>query len=304
MSEAVANHGHADSHEHHDPNLQHHFDSMEQQFDASKIGMWIFLATEILLFGGLFCAYAIYRSLHPEIFMYASQYLDVQLGALNTGVLIFSSFTAAWAVRLAQLGKQTGLIICLILTILCGGIFMVVKYVEYKHKWEHGLLWGTHYVNQLEHGHGAEGSAPGSEDSHEGEAAHAAESDSHAEDARSQMRATTVSVEEDKDKSNIPLASSPPTGLAVHSPDDQEAEPLFKHEPSNVHKFFGVYFCMTGLHGIHVLIGMGALTWVLSLALRGKISAGYYTPVDLTALYWHIVDLIWIYLFPLLYLID
>lgn len=300
MSEAVGGHEHSHGHDHHhDPNLQHHFSSMEQQMDASKIGMWLFLATEILLFGGLFCAYAIYRAHHPEIFIYAHQYLDVKMGAINTIVLIFSSFTAAWAVRLAQTGNKTGLIICLIITILCGGIFMCVKYIEYKHKWEHGLLWGTNYVNQLEHG--SHDDSPPSEDAAHADESHATTTIASA--SSEDQSETTSAVVEDKDASKVPLAAVPPSGIIDKDARSHGHHYVFTHEPKNVHKFFGIYFCMTGLHGLHVLFGMGVLTWVLSLAVRNRISPGYYTPVDLAALYWHLVDLIWIYLFPLLYLI-
>lgn len=305
MSEAVTGHDQSHGHDHHhDPNLQHHFSSMEQQMDASKIGMWLFLATEILLFGGLFCAYAIYRAHHPEIFIYAHQFLDVKMGAINTIVLIFSSFTAAWAVRLAQIGNKTGLIICLIITILCGGIFMGIKYVEYKHKWEHGLLWGTHYQDQLahaQHGDSHETDSAHTDDTHAETVTASASNEEHA--AEVTLAANEMAVDENKDISKIPVAAVPPAGISGEDAHSHGKHHVYTYEPKNVHKFFGIYFCMTGLHGLHVLIGMGVLTWVLMLALRDRISPGYYTPVDLAALYWHLVDLIWIYLFPLLYLI-
>src|SRR3954471_4676598 len=138
---------HGDAHgEHgdgHDPHLAHHFDTPEQQIASGKLGMWVFLATEILMFGGLFCAYAVYRHNHPDVFEFAHQYLDKTLGAINTIVLISSSLTMAWGVRLAQLGKQRGLIICLILTILGGYAFMAIKSIEYKTKWQHHLGLGS-----------------------------------------------------------------------------------------------------------------------------------------------------------------
>lgn len=302
MSEAAVGHEHNGEHghdHHHNPHLQHHFESMDQQMDASKIGMWLFLATEILLFGGLFCFYALYRAHHPEVFIYAHQFLDVKMGAINTIVLIFSSFTAAWAVRLAQIGKTTGLSICLIITIICGFIFMAIKYVEYKHKWEHGLLWGTHYINQMEHnahgedGHGQEGHG---DESHGEE--HAAADPSH------ESGAVVTLASNNPDQTKIPTAAQPPSGIITHDQDvEQHNRYHFEEEPKNVQRFFAVYFCMTGLHGLHVIVGMGVLAWVLSRVLRGHIGANYYTPVDLAALYWHLVDLIWIYLFPLLYLV-
>lgn len=300
MSEAVAGHDNHGDHGHgHNPHLEHHFESMEQQMDAAKIGMWLFLATEILLFGGLFCFYALYRYHHPEVFVYAHQFLDVKMGAINTVVLIFSSFTAAWAVRLAQLGKSTGLSICLIITIICGFIFMAIKYVEYKHKFEHGLVWGTGYVNQMEHGaHGDEHSEEHTtDDTHGAEASHAVSTDDHSDD-------TTETVATNPDQTQIPLAAAPPAGIvSVEEDVESHSRYHFDKEPKNVERFFAVYFCMTGLHGLHVILGMGVLAWVLVKVLRGQIGPDYYTPVDLAALYWHLVDLIWIYLFPLLYLV-
>ena len=126
-----------ETHEHdHPPHLQHHFETPVQQFDAGKLGIWLFLATEILLFGGLFVAYSIYRANHPEIFVYAHQYLDKVLGGTNTVILLCSSLTMAWAVRAAQLGQRRLLVLLLSLTILGGFGFMGIKYVEYKAKWE------------------------------------------------------------------------------------------------------------------------------------------------------------------------
>ncbi len=228
------------SHEH-APHLQHHFDTSEQQFDAGKLGIWLFLATEVLLFGGLFCAYAIYRANHPEVFHYAHQFLDKVLGGTNTVILLCSSLTMAWAVRASQLGQRKLLIAMLSLTLLGGFGFMGIKYVEYKAKWEHGLLPGTHF-------------AP------------------HEEGAAAPAVAGAKPAEHGK-------------------------------RPANTQIFFGIYFLMTGLHGIHVLAGMVAITWILVRSIKGHFGPAYFTPVDFVGLYWHLVDLIWIFLFPLLYLI-
>ena len=150
---------------HHDPDLAHHFESADQQFQSAKLGMWIFLATEILFFGGLFVAYSVYRSNHPEIFIYGHHFLDKGLGALNTVVLIFSSFTIAWAVRAAQLRQIKLLKLLLVATIACAFVFLGVKYVEYSTKWKHGLLWASKYDPHVEdHGeapHGGEAEAHG-----------------------------------------------------------------------------------------------------------------------------------------------
>jgi cytochrome c oxidase subunit 3 len=214
-------HGH---HEHgHDPNLQHHFVEMPQQFDAAKLGMWLFLATEILMFGGLFVGFGLQQAKFPEAFKAAHHHLDRNMGALNTVVLLVSSFTMVLAVWAAQMGKRKTLITNLILTLALAGTFLVVKYFEYSHKIHEGLLPGRFF--------------------------------SYA-----------------------------------------EGQP-------NEFIFFSFYFMMTGLHGSHVILGMIAITWLLVRALKGHFGPGYYTPVDLVGLFWHLVDLIWIYLFPLLYLI-
>jgi len=209
----------------HTPFLQHHFREMSQQFDAAKIGMWLFLVTEVLLFGGLFVGYGIMHARHPEAFMAAHHHLDKTLGALNTVVLLISSFTMVLSVWAAQTSRKKLLVIFLLLTLACAGTFMVVKYFEYSHKFHEGLLPGKYY-------------------SHKGD--------------------------------TVP-------GQFL---------------------FFSFYFMMTGLHGIHVLLGMVAIAWLVWRAIKGHFSAEYYSPVEITGLYWHLVDLIWIYLFPLMYLIS
>jgi cytochrome c oxidase subunit 3 len=270
---------------HHDPHLAHHFDNRAQQFESSKLAMWIFLATEILLFGGLFCAYAVYRTNHPEVFIYAHRYLDRTLGAVNTVILLCSSLTMAWAVRCAQIGKQKGLVVLLSLTLLGGFGFLGVKGIEYEHKWKHGLLPGKRFHP------GEMGHAGGHEDGH-----HPLPVDKNAT-APSAPSAPSPGT----DRSTLPPAGEPPKGTVAERP-----APLYPENgtvPRNVQVFFGVYFVMTGLHGFHVIGGMLAIGWLLVKARRGAFGADYNTPVDLVGLYWHLVDLIWIYLFPLLYLI-
>jgi cytochrome c oxidase subunit 3 len=214
----------------HHPRLAHHFDSMAQQQSAAKLGMWLFLVTEILLFGGLFVAYAVYRSLHPEIFHDASHFLNVWLGATNTMVLIGSSLSMALAVRAAQLSRQRALFVNLSITLALAGMFLVIKYFEYTHKFDEGLFPGRWYA---------------------------------------------------------------PHGAALAAGE----------LPERVRTFFSIYYLMTGLHGVHVLLGMVVISWLLWRAARRHFDASYYTPVECTGLYWHLVDLIWIYLFPLFYLI-
>jgi cytochrome c oxidase subunit 3 len=212
-------------HAEHQPFLQHHFREMSQQFEASKIGMWLFLVTELLMFGGLFVGYGIMHSRHPEAFMAAHHHLDRTMGAVNTVVLLISSFTMVMGVWAAQKGDRKKLILFLTLTLLLAGCFLVVKYFEYSHKFHDGLLPGRFYTHQGD-------TVPGQ------------------------------------------------------------------------FLFFSFYFMMTGLHGLHVVLGMGAMTWLLVRAVKGHFTSDYYGPVDMVGLYWHLVDLIWIYLFPLMYLLS
>lgn len=258
--------------ESHPAHLAHHFDTAEQQLESGKLGMWIFLSTEILLFGGLFCAYAVYRSNHPEIFLYAHRFLDKTLGAINTAVLICSSFTMAWAVRCAQLGRRKALVRLLAATIALAACFLGIKGIEYHQKWREGLLWGKAFHAEL-----AKAPAP---------------------PAVALKPTPAISGDE---RSLIAPAARGPAGLA------RPGERLFVEKaagpPHDVQVFFAVYFLMTGLHGIHVIAGMILLSLMLVRASRGEFGPSYFTPVDLAGLYWHLVDLIWIFLFPLLYLI-
>ena len=222
-----------EAHAHHPPHLHHHFVSSNQQFDAAKMGMWLFLITEVLLFSGMFVAYTVYRVWHPEVFDNASELLDWRLGGLNTLVLLASSFTVALSIHFAQKNEKEKVVVLLLLTLLCAVAFMVVKYFEYTGKFAHGVFPGASY-------------APHGEDHGVNYADY-----------------------------DFPYAA----------------------------QFFSIYFVMTGIHGFHVLVGMGLFTWLVTRVIRGHFSAEYYTPIELTGLYWHLVDIIWIFLFPLLYLI-
>jgi cytochrome c oxidase subunit 3 len=218
--------------------LAMHFDTSKNQFETGKLGMWLFLASEVLFFGGLFAAYAVFRANNPEMFHYGQFFLDWRLGGLNTVVLITSSLTAAWSVRCAQTNNRSGLKLTLILTLLLASVFLVVKYFEYSHKIAGGVVWG-------------EGYAPTAE----------------------------ILSELPQHVRDLPV-------------------------PQFMGRFFSVYYLMTGLHGIHVLIGIGLYGWLLRRAARGDFSSQNFLAVDSVALYWHLVDLIWIFLFPLFYLID
>jgi cytochrome c oxidase subunit III len=208
----------------HHPALAHHFDNLEQQKEASTLGMWVFLVTEVLFFGGLFAAYLVYRSWYPDAFAAASHHLDIVLGTVNTAVLIASSLTMALAVHAAQTGERRLLILFLILTMALGCVFLGIKGVEYAHKFE-------------------ENHVPG--------------------------------------------------------PNFQFEEIYFR--PAQV--FLSLYFVMTGLHAIHMIIGLGIMTWMLVWAWNGTITKEYNSPIEISGLYWHFVDIVWIFLFPLLYLI-
>ncbi len=204
--------------------VAHQFDSAEQQYDASTFGMWVFLATEIMFFGGLFLAYVTYRTWYPDAFRAGSHDLDILLGGINTGALIFSSLTMALAVRAAQLGNRRAILVFLACTILLGVVFLGIKVVEYSHKFQDRLVPGPNFT-------------------FEG-----------------------------------PLA--------------RQAE-----------IFFSLYFAMTGLHALHMVVGIGLLSVLSYLAARGRFTPDYFSPVEISGLYWHFVDIVWIFLFPLLYLI-
>ncbi len=229
-----------DSH-HHPKWLQHHFDTPVQQFDSAKLGMWIFLAQELLFFSGLFVAYGVYRNWYPDAFAAGSHELNRVMGAGNTIVLLFSSLTAALAVRSSQLGKKDETTLWIGLTIACAFIFLFVKYFEYHAKFEHGLLPGSYFGTPRDM-----------------------------------------------------LSGQPLQGAHSHA----------NELPDHTHVFFGLYFVMTGIHAIHIIVGIGIWIWILRRNMRGDFNKRYWTPVDVTALYWHLVDLVWIYLFPLMYLID
>lgn len=261
---ASTGHVEHEGHGHEHPSfLQHHFDTPAQQFGASKLGMWVFIATEILMFGGLFCAYAIWRSLEPNVFDQAHHFLNKTMGASNTVVLLFSSLTAALAVRSAQTGKKNLTTMYLVVTIVCAAIFLVIKYFEYAHKYHLGLLPGHCF------GHPGLSAAV----------------------QNGQEIGTCLRVHAD-------YTSSMP--LWVRAVDETGHLRVL---PPRANMFFALYFCMTGLHALHVIVGMSILTWVLVKNIRGQFSPKYFTPVDLGALYWHLVDIVWIYLFPLLYLV-
>jgi cytochrome c oxidase subunit III len=220
--------------ESHNPALRHHFIDMEQQRDASTLGMWVFLATEVMFFGGMFCAYLIYRYWYHNEFAAGSRSLDIWLGTINTAVLICSSLTVALGVRAAQMGKRKLLVILLLLTIVLGLGFLGIKGVEWYAKFQEHHIPGTSF------------------------------------DAGDLVR----------------------------------DYPQIRIDPSHEQIFFSLYFALTGLHALHMIIGVGIFAFLTYYAWKGRYSPEYHTPIEIGGLYWHFVDIIWIYLFPLLYLID
>jgi cytochrome c oxidase subunit 3 len=308
-----ASHGAGPGHAHHDPHLAHHFDTPEQQFTSAKLGMWVFLGTEILMFGGLFCVYSVYRHNHPLVFKYAAEsYLSTKLGTLNTLILITSSLTMAWGVRAAQLNQKKLLITCLILTLIGAAGFLVVKGIEYDAKWNENVWVGSwnKYNGDNER---AYATPPPVQPPVKKAVAHPAPpapgAMQMADDAN-----TGIDISQIRPRFNYNLSQTVQTSSEIESSEsakpvseEQERqegfESLSSRDQWRVNTFFSCYFLMTGLHGIHVIVGMGLISWILIRSLKGDFSSEYFTPVDLVGLYWHLVDLIWIFLFPLLYLI-
>jgi cytochrome c oxidase subunit 3 len=391
--------------------LAHHFDSMPQQYEAGKLGMWLFLATEVLLFGGLFCAYAVFRGNHPEVFAWGSQFLDMKFGAVNTVVLIFSSVTMAAAVTFVQRDRRWPVIVAMGLTFLCGVIFMAIKSVEYEHKFHDNLVWGLAFYDAPHDTEAAQGAGPaatrvegdpvvgkqlwdktcrschgltGEGITGQGKDIRGSEfiqqrtdvelvdfikigrmpfdplnttgvqmpprggnpllKDADLYDIAAFIRSFLVPIAPDGDgggvqpqatsddgeaereaaprwaavaadagrpaqgfwipRSSIPDASSGPSGVDLTSLEGPGAAPEDAGpRPANAHLFFGFYFAMTGLHAVHVLAGMGLIAWLMFRTVFGHFGRAYFTPIALGGLYWHVVALIWLFLFPLFYLI-
>ncbi len=219
----------------HNPALLHHFAEPQQQRDAASLGMWIFLATEVMFFGGLFCAYLIYRTWYFADFAAASTSINAALGGANTAVLICSSLTVVLAIWAAQTSRRALMLLMLVLTMLFGLSFLGIKGIEYHDKF-------------VEH--------------------------------------------------HVPGASFSFEHQEVPSHPGQYAN------PRHAEIFFALYFIMTGLHALHMIVGLGIFAWLLWMAWKGHFTPEYHTPLEIGGLYWHFVDIVWIYLFPLLYLID
>ncbi len=268
--------------------LAHHFDNMEQQREAGTLGMWAFLITEIMFFGGLFLVYILYRSYYPKEFAAGSHELDVLLGGINTAVLICSSLTMALAVYFAQIGSRRLQVIFLVLTMILGAGFLGIKAVEYKAKFEHhlfpgqGFKWG-HDEGGLEQKGGSY--TAGRRPETVGTTGTGQPQGPPGEEAQPRPEQTPA---------NEPNAPSGPKYPEVQGEGIQ---------PDKVQMFFWIYFAMTGLHALHMIIGLGIMAVLTVMAHRGRFSPEYHAPVEISGLYWHFVDIVWIFLFPLLYLI-
>ncbi len=256
--------------------------------------MWIFLITEVLLFSGLFCAYAVFRAMYPAIFLYAGQYMDPTSGLINTFILLTSGLTMALAIRFAQTGKQVGLIVCLIATIILGLGFLGIHAYEYKTFIDMGLVPGTKF--DPKYAPNGQPVAPP-----KGALNPAATLNAPPANPLWNPKIKTLPGGFKWDHSAIAPAALGPAGVTTaHKYRPQTA---WLGQPDNVQLFFGIYFVMTGLHGLHVLAGLVAISWILYRSIKGEFGPEYFTPVDTVGLYWGLVDLIWIFLFPLLYLI-
>ncbi|TWT46760.1 cytochrome c oxidase subunit 3 [Botrimarina hoheduenensis] len=354
-------HGH-DHHEHH-PFHAHHFDSMDQQFEAGKLGIWLFLAQEVLFFSGLFAAYTVYRYHHPEVFVNAHTHLNVWLGTLNTIVLLASSLAIAWGVRAAMRNDRQTILFTHVFTLACAALFMGVKTVEYTHKWDEGInVAGFYTYDESAHGHGTPAHGAWHErmpaiiattlgvgllvslvgvwmtsadrvvsgwtvgsiglsilfiglgivvakcvmpdarqlalmDAAHGGAHHAAHDDHGTDPHAAESHAETSATE----PAAVESAATEPAATDAAAAEPAVATPPDPNfGPAN---FFSIYFIMTGVHAVHIIAGMIAITWIVARTAANHFSSDYYGPVEYVGLYWHLVDLVWIYLFPLMYLI-
>lgn len=306
----MATHEHDDHY--HPPGLQHQFEDMKQQEESVSIGMWAFLVQEIMFFGGLFTAYLVFRSRYPMAFAAGSNHLDAFWGGLNTLVLIVSSLTMALTVYYAQKGKRMMQVYLIIATMFFGAVFLGVKAIEYTDKYNHGLVPVAGLNKRTK-------------------------AESHTEPkAASAERPSTQTNLESQEKNSLPAPKSEQT-TAEHAYSNPRGEFQWNDPEGNkiileardkkylteyekvgyftngeldqnkvrdkVRIFYFIYFVMTGLHALHMIIGLGVMAWLLWMAWRGTYSAEYFTPVEMSGLYWHFVDIVWIFLFPLLYLL-
>lgn len=299
----MANHEDKHDDHYHPPGLRHQFDDMKQQVDSVTIGMWVFLAQEIMFFGALFTVYLVFRSKYPMAFAAGSNHLDPFWGGLNTLVLIVSSLTMALAVYSAQKGKRNAQVILILLTMLFGSVFLGVKAIEYTGKYEHGQIpvngWNK-VVKEGEHKEEAvvplpletRASAATTEEAHANP-----RGDFHIDEEVAKPIKEIIEKQYSLPEDESFLTESENFGYFSGGEFDNVK---FSQK---VQIFFWIYFVLTGLHAVHMIIGLGIMTWLLYKAWKGSFSADFYSPVEISGLYWHFVDIVWIFLFPLLYLL-
>ena len=293
---------HSDTHEHsHAPGLQHQFEDMKQQEESVSIGMWLFLVQEIMFFGGLFTVYLVFRSKYPMAFAAGSNHLDAFLGGLNTLVLIVSSLTMALTVYYAQKGNRNIQVILIFLTMVFGATFLGVKAVEYTDKFNHGYVPVTGLNRIVREPVGGHEENPHDE-AKPGESKPAAIEHAYV-NPRGEFQWHEFELIEHKieEQKKDPNASILTTSEKIgYFSNDKLDENKFRDK---VRIFFWIYFVMTGLHALHMIVGLGLMAWLGWKAFRKTYSAEYYMPVEMSGLYWHFVDIVWIFLFPLLYLL-
>ena len=282
-------------HEHyHPPGLQHQFEDMKQQEESVSIGMWLFLAQEIMFFGGLFTAYLVFRWRFPMAFAAGSNHLNAFWGGLNTLVLIVSSLTMALTVYYARLGNRNMQVILIILTMFFGSVFLGIKAIEYSDKYHDGVVPVTG-LNRKVKAPADEGLAAAAPAKPCWEVGH--EEEGEYVNPRGEFQWADCSLAKMAQDNGF-LTESERNGY-LNSAGMIDGN-RFRDK---VRIFFWLYFAMTGLHALHMVIGLGLMLWLLYKAFRGTFSPEYYMPVEISGLYWHFVDIVWIFLFPLLYLL-
>lgn len=271
---------------------------MKQQEESVSIGMWMFLVQEIMFFGGLFTVYLVFRSKFPMAFAAGSNHLDAFWGGLNTLVLIVSSLTMALTVYYAQKGNRNMQVILIIATMFFGAVFLGVKVVEYTDKYEHGLVPVTGWNKKIKAGEHVRNEQFTLPFETRAVAAEAVDQVEHKPNPRGEFQIATKDLELPKmaEQGNF-LTESERIGYYSNGVLDPDK---FRDK---VRIFFWIYFVMTGLHALHMIIGLGLMTWLLWKAWTGIFSHDYFAPVEMSGLYWHFVDIVWIFLFPLLYLL-
>jgi len=274
----------------HEPGLQHQFDDMGQQEESVSIGMWMFLVQEIMFFGGLFTVYLVFRWKYPMAFAAGSNHLDVVMGFVNTLVLIVSSLTMALTVFYAQKGNRSMQVILILLTMLFGATFLGVKVVEYTDKYNHALVPVTGWNKRTPAGSAehTEAAKPCWEQGHGAEHTYV--------NPRGEFQWTDCSLVKYSQEKNF-LTDSEKAGYFSNGQIDANK---FRDK---VRIYFWIYFVMTGLHALHMIVGLGLMTWLLWSVFKYNYNSDYYMPVEMSGLYWHFVDIVWIFLFPLLYLL-